>query len=342
MRILITGGAGFIGSTLVRRVLREYPEADVVTLDALTYAGHLENLEGVLDDPRHEFVEGDICDGPLVRDLMARADLVFHLAAESHVDRSIEADQPFVRTNVVGTATLLAAALDSAVGRFVHVSTDEVYGELPWWDPERDPDLDGAPDDEHHAAACQRFTEDTPLAPRSPYAATKAAADHLVQSYHVTHGLDTVVTRSSNNYGPRQYPEKLIPLMVRTAIAGTSLPIYGDGLHVRDWVHVDDHCRGLIAAARDGASGRAYNFGGGSERTNLRVVRDILRELDAPESLIGFVEDRPGHDRRYAVDFRRSTEELGWLPEIPFGTGLSRTIEWYRSNPDWIEAVTGS
>jgi len=355
MRILVTGGAGFIGSSLVRHLLVRHPDAEVVTLDALTYAGHLDNLRGVLDDPRHHFVQGDICDGAVVRGAMVDVDLVFHLAAESHVDRSIESDQPFVRTNVVGTATLLAAALDAGVGRFVQVSTDEVYGELPWWDPEREPDGDGvvaaAPDGAradagaemagagHHAAARMKFTEETPLAPRSPYAATKAAADHLVHAYHVTHGLDAVVTRSSNNYGPRQYPEKLIPLMIRMALGGASLPVYGDGLHIRDWIHVDDHCRGLIAAARHGEAGRVYNFGGGSERTNLHVVREILQALDAPETLVGFVEDRPGHDRRYAIDFSRAAAELGWTPEVVFEDGLAETVQWYRENLDWVDAV---
>lgn len=344
-RILVTGGAGFIGSSLVRHLLAAYSDAEIVTLDALTYAGHLENLQGVLDDPRHHFVQGDICDGALVRGAMVDVDLVFHLAAESHVDRSIEADQPFVRTNVMGTATLLAAALDAGVGRFVQVSTDEVYGELPWWDPERDSDealAGGAQEVESHLAALMSFTEDTPLAPRSPYAATKAAADHLVHAYHVTHGLDAVITRSSNNYGPRQYPEKLIPLMIRTAVAGGSLPVYGDGLHVRDWIHVDDHCRGLMSAARAGRAGRVYNFGGGSERTNLRVVRAILHELGAPESLIEFVRDRPGHDRRYAIDHTRATQELDWVPEVAFERGLAETIQWYRDHADWVETVTAS
>lgn len=363
MRYLVTGGAGFIGSALVRHLLAELPDAEVVTLDLLTYAGHLENLEGVIDDPRHRFVHGDVCDGPLARELLEACDIVFHLAAESHVDRSIVADQPFVRTNVVGTATLLAAALEAGVDRFVHVSTDEVYGELPWVDPEEVGHADagvaaevlGRPDAEVDTAALgasgepgvardappARFTEETPLAPRSPYAATKAAADHLALAYHVTHGLDIVVTRSSNNYGPRQFPEKLIPLMIRRALDDEPLPVYGDGLHVRDWLHVEDHCRGLLAAAERGEAGRVYNFGGDAERTNLSLVRTILRLLDKPESLIELVEDRPGHDRRYAIDHRRATEELAWAPTVGLEEGLAATVDWYRGHQRWVGAVTG-
>jgi dTDP-glucose 4,6-dehydratase len=332
VKYLVTGGAGFIGSNLVRHLLAERPEVEVVTLDALTYAGHLENLKGAIDHPRHRFVRGDICDGPLVADVMGPVDVVFNLAAESHVDRSIVADQPFVRTNVVGTATLLAAALEVGVGRFVQISTDEVYGELPWVDPGRvgDPSM-----------GVSRFTEETRLAPRSPYAATKAAADHLALAYHTTHGLDVVITRSSNNYGPYQFPEKLIPLMVRVALSDASLPVYGDGLNVRDWLHVEDHCRGLVAAAERGRAGRVYNFGGDAERTNLDVVRAILAHLGKPESLVTFVDDRPGHDRRYAVDFARATSELGWSPATRFDEGLAETVDWYRANEAWVAAVGG-
>ncbi len=329
MRYLVTGGAGFIGSNLVRHILAERPGAEVVNLDALTYAGHLESLSDVEADPRHRFVHGDICDGPLVAELMDGVDVVLNLAAESHVDRSIVEDAPFVRTNVLGTQTLLAAALTAGVGRFVQVSTDEVYGELPWRDPALD---DEAP----------LFTEETPLSPRSPYSASKAGADHLALAYHATHGMDVVITRCSNNYGPYQYPEKLMPLMITRALADEPLPVYGDGLYVRDWIHVEDHCRGLLAAADRGRAGRAYNFGGNAERTNLSVVRELLGILGKPESLIEHVTDRPGHDRRYAIDASRARAELAWVPEIEFEKGLRETVEWYGANGAWRKAVTAS
>lgn len=329
MRVLVTGGAGFIGSTLVRQLLEQGDS--VLTLDLLTYAGHRINLDDVLEHPRHRFVEGDICDGPLVRELMDDVDIVYHLAAESHVDRSIDADQPFVRTNVVGTATLLAAALDASTDRFVHVSTDEVYGELPWVEPGT-------------AAATDAplFTEHTPLAPRSPYSATKAAADHLALAYHTTHELDVVITRGSNTYGPRQHPEKLIPLMIRRALVDEPLPLYGDGLHVRDWMHVEDHGRGIMAAAEKGSAGRVYNLGARQERTNRSVVGRILGDLGKPESLIQPVTDRPGHDRRYGVDASRAEAELGWRAALDFDEGLSACIEWYREHEGWVEAVAGA
>lgn len=327
MRYLVTGGAGFIGSSFVRLLLERRPDARVVNLDLLTYAGHRENLEGLPDEDRHDFVHGDICDPSVVARVMKGVDTVFHFAAESHVDRSIESDQAFVRTNVLGTATLLAAALDSGVQRFVHVSTDEVYGELPWVDPS----VEDGP----------KFTEETPLAPRSPYSATKAASDHLALAYQTTHGLDVVVTRCSNNYGPRQFPEKLVPLMIRKALAGEPLPVYGDGLHVRDWIHVEDHCLGVLAAEEQGAAGRVYNFGGTAERTNLSVVRKILALLNRPESLLTYVEDRPGHDRRYGIDHSRASAELGWEPRRDFDEGLSETVDWYAANADWVAAVLG-
>ncbi|NIP57323.1 MAG: NAD-dependent epimerase/dehydratase family protein [Gemmatimonadetes bacterium] len=336
MNLLVTGGSGFIGSNLVRHLLRERPDDRVVNLDLLTYAGNPENLRDVEDDSRYRFVHGDICDGDLVRELVAEADAVLHLAAESHVDRSIADDAPFVRTNVVGTQVLLAAAVATELERFLHVSTDEVYGELAWRDPS----------EEDTASALARFhrgeedapgffTEESPVAPRSPYSATKAASDHLALAYHATHGLDVVVSRCSNNYGPYQYPEKLIPLMITNAMDGKELPVYGDGLNVRDWIHVEDHCRGLLAALERGEAGRVYNFGGEAERTNLDVARRVVELVGAPPELLTLVEDRPGHDRRYAMDISRARAELGWEPERAFGDGLRETVAWYRSREDW-------
>ncbi len=269
----------------------------------------------------------------MVGDLVRDVDAILNLAAESHVDRSIADDTPFVRTNVNGTHTLLSAALAAPTPpRFVQVSTDEVYGELPWRDPaETDP---ASPISEH-----ELFTESTPLAPRSPYSATKASADMLALAYHRTHGLDVVVTRCSNNYGPYQFPEKLIPLMVNNAIKTEPLPVYGDGLNVRDWIHVRDHCRGLDAALRKGRSGEAYNFGGDAERTNLQVVKAILEQTGADPGLLTFVEDRLGHDRRYAVDATKAKEELSWTPVVEFEEGLAETIAWYGENEEWLGRI---
>ena len=323
MKYLVTGGAGFIGSNFVRFLLRERTDTEVVNLDALSYAGNKDNLAEVMDDSRHKFIHGDICDPDTVSGAIEGIDIVVNLAAESHVDRSIASDRDFVRTNVLGTATLLASALASGVKRFVQVSTDEVYGELPWAEPET-----------RHSSAL-RFTEGTPLAPRSPYSATKAAADHLTLAYHVTHGLDVVVTRSSNNYGPNQHPEKLIPLMITRAFQGQPLPVYGDGLHVRDWIYVTDHCRGLLAAIEEGASGMVYNFGGDTELTNLRVVKEILEILDCRQDLIRHVGDRPGHDRRYGIDSSRAQSELSWEPSVAFSDGLRDTVKWYVANQEW-------
>jgi len=330
MKLLITGGAGFIGSNLVRYFLETYQDIEVINLDLLTYAGNLDNLSGLEAGPRYRFVRGDICDASLVGDLVSGVDAVLNLAAESHVDRSIAHDTPFVRTNVNGTHTLLSAALTAQNSpRFVHVSTDEVYGELPWRDP-ADADAD---------AAAVRFTESTPLAPRSPYSATKASGDLLALAYHRTHGLDVVVTRCSNNYGPYQFPEKLIPLMVSNAMKGDPLPVYGDGLNVRDWIHVRDHCRGLDAALRKGRSGEAYNFGGDAERTNLQIVKAILEQTGADPGLVTFVEDRLGHDRRYAVDATKAKEELSWAPLVEFEEGLAETIRWYGENGAWLQRI---
>ncbi|MBT3774987.1 MAG: dTDP-glucose 4,6-dehydratase [Gemmatimonadales bacterium] len=323
MKYLVTGGAGFIGSNLVRHLLAAEADVEIVVLDALTYAGNVESLTDVSSDERYRFVRGDICDPEIVQEVMTGIDIVFHLAAESHVDRSIQAGMPFVRTNVMGTQVLLAAALEEGVGRFVQVSTDEVYGELPWFAP-------GDPDGLRH-----RFTEDTPLAPRSPYSASKAGGDHLALAYHATHAMDVVVTRCSNNYGPYQFPEKLIPLMITKALEDRSLPVYGDGLNVRDWIHVDDHCHGLVAAAGSGKAGQVYNFGGEEERTNLDVVTEVLRALNKPAGRIEHVKDRLGHDRRYAIDTTKAREELEWSPSVAFPTGLRETVAWYIDNASW-------
>ena len=324
MRYLVTGGAGFIGSNFVRFLLRKKPNAEVVNLDALSYAGNRDNITDIMDHPRHVFIHGDICDPGTVARVMKGIDVVVNLAAETHVDRSIISDVHFVRTNIVGVATLLGGALDSGVQRFIQVSSDEVYGELPWVDPE-DCDSSESPG----------FTEETALGPRSPYSATKAAADHLTLAYHATHGLDAIVTRCSNNYGPNQHPEKLIPLMITYALQDRPLPLYGDGLHIRDWIHVTDHCRGLFAAVEKGVSGRIYNFGGDTERTNLSVIEDILDILDRPKDLIEHVEDRLGHDRRYSIDSSRAQSELDWTPSTKFSEGLRETVDWYVTNQKW-------
>ena len=304
MRLLVTGGAGFIGSHFVRHVLDEGDE--VVTLDALTYAGSRANIEGVFDHPRHEFIEGDVRDRDLVNDLVEEVDTVVNFAAESHVDRSIDTARVFVETNVAGTQTLLAAARDAAVDRFLQISTDEVYGEI----------LEGT------------FSEADRLEPRNPYAATKAGADHLVRSYGTTHDLPVVIARACNNFGPRQHPEKLIPKFITKAAAGRSLPLYGDGSNVREWLYVADNCRAIDHVLREGAVGEIYNVGSGEERTNLEVARAIVDKVGADEDLIEFVADRAGHDRRYALDASK-IRSLGWEPELAFEEGLERTVEYY-------------
>ena len=325
IRILVTGGAGFIGSNLIRLLLAERPDVEVVNLDLLTYAGNLANLRDVSAE-RYTFIHGDICEPETVRRALDGVRDVIHLAAETHVDRSIQGAAPFVRTNVLGTQTLLAAALEAGVRRFLHCSTDEVYGELPWSDP---------------AAPGPRalFTEETPLDPRSPYSASKAGSDHLALAFHRTYGLDVVVTRCSNNYGPYQFPEKLIPLAVTNLLEGRGVPVYGDGLNVRDWIHVHDHCRGMMAALERGQAGRVYNFGADAERTNLQVVRGILAALGKGEDRIEFVRDRPGHDRRYAIDATRARRELAWSPRVTFEQGLDDTVSWYEANVEWWRAV---
>jgi len=319
VKVLVTGGAGFIGSNLVRFLLRS--ERQVVNVDKLTYAGNLENLSGLETDSRYRFERADIADPDQMSRVFEdhRPDVVMHLAAESHVDRSIEDAAPFIRTNVQGTQVLLDCSLRTGVKRFVHVSTDEVYGMLG----EKDP----------------AFTEGHPIDPSSPYSASKASSDLLVMACHRTHGLEVVITRCSNNYGPYQFPEKLIPLMIRNALADEPLPVYGDGRNIRDWIHVKDHCIGLAAVMDSGAPGQVYNLGGQAEIRNIDVVRGILRILGKPESLIRFVKDRPGHDWRYAMDIGKIQGELGWVPSVSFEEGLEETVSWYRENPQWVDHV---
>ena len=319
--ILVTGGAGFIGSDLVRLILDEEPEARVLVYDLLTYAGNLDNLKGYLDNPRLEFIKGSICDRDAVGQVLGSGDIshVINLAAESHVDRSILGPKGFAETNVLGTVILLEAARDAGVKRFVQVSTDEVYGSLG---PEGS------------------FSEDSPLAPSSPYSASKAAADHFVEAFGRTFDMPVLITRCSNNYGPFQFPEKLIPLMILNALNDEPLPIYGDGLQVRDWIHVRDHARALLAVLKEGDPGTIYNIGGGNERTNLDVVGFVLQVLDKPESLIRHIEDRPGHDRRYSMNTARLQAELGWQAQTPFEDGIEKTVQWYVDNRAWLDSVT--
>jgi dTDP-glucose 4,6-dehydratase len=321
MRILVTGGAGFIGSHFVRTALSAgYPGlegAEVVVLDALTYAGNRANLDPVAASPRLRFVEGDILDADLVDALVGEVDAVVHFAAESHVDRSITGARDFVMTNVVGTQTLLDAAQRRGLGRFLHVSTDEVYGSI---------DIGSWP-------------ETHPLEPNSPYAASKASSDLIARSYARTHHLDVVITRCSNNYGPYQFPEKVIPLFVSSLIDGGTVPLYGDGLNVRDWLHVDDHCRGIALVLAGGRAGEVYNIGGGTELTNRRLTELLLELTGCDWSRVVPVEDRKGHDRRYSVDITKISEELGYSPLVPFEDGLAATVQWYRDNRAWWEPL---
>jgi dTDP-glucose 4,6-dehydratase len=320
MNVLVTGGSGFIGSNLVRLLIAERPEWRVVNLDRLTYAGNAESLADLDGHPRYRFVRGDVCNGELVAEIVRseRIDAVMHLAAESHVDRSILSPAIFIETNVRGTQVLLEAARELGVKRFLHVSTDEVYGSL---------------------GETGLFTERTPLAPSSPYSASKAGSDLLALAYAHTFGLPVVVTRCSNNYGPYQFPEKLIPLMIANALRDLPLPVYGDGLNVRDWIHVEDHCRGLVAALEDGRAGEVYNLGASSERRNIEIVRAVLAHVGKPESLVRYVRDRPGHDRRYAIDSSKARRELGWTPRHAFEAALGETVAWYREHRGWWERI---
>jgi dTDP-glucose 4,6-dehydratase len=316
-RYFVTGAAGFIGSAFVRIVLDQEPDAEIINLDALTYAGNLENLNGINSD-RHRFVRGNICSpSEVLSALPENCDAIFNFAAESHVDRSIDSAEEFLQTNVVGTQVLLDAARAKKVKRFVQVSTDEVMGSLP-------------------EETGEFFTESSPLQPNSPYAASKAAAEFMVRAARETFGLDTIITRCGNNYGPRQFPEKLIPLMIANAMNNEPLPVYGDGKNVRDWIYVDDHCRAIWLAYKKGGSGEAYNIGARNERRNIDVVKSLLDSLGKPHTLIKYVTDRPGHDRRYAIDPTKAETELGWTPSLTWEDGLSRTIDWYRENQDWV------
>ena len=324
MKILVTGAAGFIGSNFMYYELDNHPEDEYVALDLLTYAGNLKNLDGIKDRPNYKFVRMDIRDRENIYKLFEeeKFDLVVNFAAESHVDRSIKDPEVFLRTNIIGTEVLMDACLKYGVERYHQVSTDEVYGDLPL---DR-PDL--------------FFTEETPLHTSSPYSSSKASADLLVNAYHRTYGLKTTISRCSNNYGPYQFPEKMIPLMINNARHDTSLPVYGDGLNVRDWLHVYDHCSGIDLVMRKGAIGEVYNIGGHNERHNIEVVKTILKTLDKPESLITYVSDRKGHDLRYAIDPTKIETKLGWKPKYNFESGIKETIEWYMNNQEWMDDVT--
>ena len=318
--ILVTGGMGFIGSNFVRYVLREHPAVRIVNLDKVTYAGNPRNLVDAENDPRYAFLRADVCDAESVAKALTAhgVDQIVHFAAETHVDRSILETGDFIRTNVEGTRIILDAARAAGVRRLLHISTDEVYGSL---------------------GSSGSFREESPILPNSPYAASKAGADVLARAYHVTYGLPVIITRTCNNYGPFQFPEKFIPLMIVNAVRGEGLPIYGDGLYVREWLHVEDHCRGLALVLAEGRPGEVYNIGSGEERANLEVAREILRLTERPETLLRHVKDRPGHDRRYALDHAKVRRELGWAPKIPFAAGLRHAVEWYRRHEAWWREI---
>ena len=317
MKILVTGGAGFIGSYFIKYWISKYPNNHITNLDKLTYAGNLENLKDIEGNPNYEFVKGDICDKELVMKITKGMDLIVHFAAESHVDRSIEGPEEFVKTNVEGTLNLLEAALENGGIRFHHVSTDEVFGELPLDDPNA------------------KFSEETPYAPKSVYSASKASSDHLVRAYHHTHKLPITISNCSNNYGPNQHPEKLIPLIITRAMMDEELPVYGDGMQVRDWIHVEDHCRGIELCITKGKIGETYLFGGNGEKPNIWIVKKVLEYLKKPETLIVHVGDRKGHDIRYAIDFSKARENLGYEPSKSVDDWLKDTIDWYVENEDW-------
>lgn len=316
MRVLVTGGAGFIGSNFVRQILKARRDVEIVNFDKLTYAGNPESLADIVDDSRYHFVRGDIADPAAVNSVFERQlDAVINFAAETHVDRSIEDASPFLHTNILGTQCLLEAARRFKLPRFVQISTDEVYGSAP---------------------AAVTFTEETTLDPRSPYAASKASADHFVSAYANTYGVSAVILRCTNNYGPYQFPEKLIPLTIANACENKPLPIYGDGMQERDWLYVEDYCRAIIKSLERGAPGSIYNVSAGSPQPNIKIVRTILQHVGKPESLMQYVKDRPGHDRRYALDSSKIQRELGWSPMVSFEEGIRKTVDWYQSNAEWL------
>lgn len=318
MKILVTGGAGFIGSCFIRQTLKSYPNDKIINLDALTYAGNIDNLNDIKENPNYAFVHGNICNKKLVYELVKEVDAIVNFAAESHVDRSITGPEIFVETNIAGTLNLLQAAKDLSIERYLQVSTDEVYGTLG---------KDGY------------FLENTPLAPNSPYSASKASADMLVRAYYETYKLPTLITRCSNNYGPYQYPEKLIPFFISQLLKNEKVPVYGDGLNVRDWLYVYDHCSAINTVLRKGRIGEVYNIGGHNEKTNIEITKIILQSMDKDESSIEYVEDRLGHDRRYAIDNHKIQTELGWQPSVTFEDGIKLTIDWYLNNKDWIKSI---
>lgn len=320
LKLLVTGGAGFIGSNFIRYILSEHPDWEVTNIDKLTYAGNLENLKDVENDPRYHFIKGDIADREFVNKLLWQGfDVIVNFAAESHVDRSILNPSPFIETNIIGTQALLEGIKQYGVEKFIQVSTDEVYGSV-----EED-----------------KFTEDSPLLPNSPYAASKANADLLCRAYFKTYNLPVLITRCSNNYGPFQFPEKLVPLVITNALEGKEVPIYGDGLNARDWIHVEDHRRTLDLVIQQGKPGEIYNIGANNEKTNLELVKFILDIMGKPQSLMKFVADRPGHDRRYALDTSKIGRELGWKPGISFEEGMRKTIQWYIQNEPWWQRIKG-
>ena len=317
-KLLVTGGAGFIGSCFVRHILRKYQDYKVINLDSLTYAGNIENLDDIKENPNYTFVKGNICDKKLVKELVSQVDWVVNFAAESHVDRSITGPEIFIETNVQGTLNLLQASKEIGVERYLQVSTDEVYGSL---------------------GKTGYFTETTPLAPNSPYSASKASADMLVRAYFETYGLPILTTRCSNNYGPYQYPEKLIPFFIAKLLRGEKVPVYGDGLNVRDWLYVYDHCEAIDVVLHRGEIGEVYNIGGHNEKTNMEITKLILSEMGKDESSIEYVQDRLGHDRRYAIDNKKIQTQLGWKPSLTFEEGIKLTINWYLNNQEWMKEI---